>query len=271
MQMIEVLLKNTPVSVRLETEQKLEPKTSVVVSSMSGGLEFGVVKGETSNSNLEKVEFVRIATKKDVLDNCEACKYVRKLLPEIKNIANDLNLNMKIGFISTNLDRSKLIVNYTSDERVDFREMLKILSSKYKTRIEMRQIGNRDESKMLGAIGMCGRICCCKLYLSDFDKVSIKMAKNQNISLNPTRINGMCGRLLCCLKYEDEYYSEMNKKMPRIGSRVTTKDGDGTVKSNDALRETVQVEFIKDETTEIKNYPLSEITLKKSENNKGKK
>ena len=258
---IEILLNNTSVSVRIETEKKLEPKTRVVVST-STGLELGSVKGLTKNSELEHADFVRVATEKDILDNCEACKYTRSLLPEIKEIANDLNLDMKIGFISTNLDRSKLIINYTSDARVDFREMIKILGAKYKTRIEMRQIGNRDESKMLGAIGMCGRVTCCKLYLSDFDKVSIKMAKNQNLTLNPTRINGMCGRLLCCLKYEDEYYQEINKIMPKVGSTVSTSDGEGVVKSTDFLKETVTVEFSHDETTEVKTYPASEITNK---------
>ena len=258
---IEILLNNNPISVRIETEQNLEPKTCVVVSTATG-LELGTIKGLTKNLEFEHANFVRIATQKDILDNCEACKYTRSLLPEIKKIADDLNLDMKIGFISTNLDRSKLIINYTSDVRVDFREMIKILGSKYKTRIEMRQIGNRDESKMLGAIGMCGRITCCKLYLSDFDKVSIKMAKNQNITLNPTRINGMCGRLLCCLKYEDEYYKEMNKIMPKVNAKINTPDGEGVVKSTDFLKETITVEFSHDDTTEIKTYPINEIINK---------
>ncbi len=260
---VEVLLTNTPVSVRIKTNETLAPKTRVVVSTATGGLELGMVKGETKNMSLDAAEFVRVANKQDNLDNCDCCRYTRSLLPEIKKIANDLKLDMKIGFIATNLDKSKLIVNYTADDRVDFREMLKILGSKYKTRIEMRQIGNRDESKMLGAIGMCGRVCCCKLYLSDYDKVSIKMAKNQNISLNPNRINGMCGRLLCCLKYEDDYYQEMNEKMPKIGFKVNTPDGVGIVKSTDVIREIVQVEFSSNDTTEIKNYPLTDISFNK--------
>lgn len=258
---IEVLLNNTPVSVKIETEENIKPKTQVVISH-SGSLELGTIERETKNLELDLANFVRVATKDDILKNCENCKYTRTLLPEIKKIASDNGLDMKIGFISTNLDRSKLIVNYTSETRVDFRELIKILGAKYKTRIEMRQIGNRDESKMLGAIGMCGRVTCCKLYLSDFDKVSIKMAKNQNLTLNPTRINGMCGRLLCCLKYEDEYYSEMNKLMPRVGSIVKTPDGEGKVTSTDILRETIKVEFSNEDTTEIKTYTLSEITFK---------
>lgn len=173
---------------------------------------------------------------------------------------------MKIGFISTNLDRTKIVVNYTADERVDFRELIKVLASKYKTRIEMKQIGNRDESKVIGAIGICGRETCCKLFLSDFDKVSIKMAKNQNLALNPNRINGMCGRLLCCLKYEDEFYEEMQKKMPKISSIIKTPDGTGKVIALDFLKELVTVEFLKhgdEESTEIKTFNLSDISKDK--------
>lgn len=261
MQLTEILLSNTPESVFVDVSQDLEPKTYVVVQTPSGP-ELGVVKGKANNRD-DIVDFLRVATKEDMAKNCENCRYTRTLLPEIKKIADEQNLNMKIGFISTNLDKSKIVVNYTADERVDFRELIKILASKYKSRIEMRQIGNRDESKQIGALGMCGRVTCCKLYLADFDKVSIKMAKDQNIALNPNRINGMCGRLLCCLKYENEYYEEMQKKMPRNGARVTTPDGEGKVVSTDFLKETVTVEFTKEETTERKTYALDDITKKK--------
>jgi cell fate regulator YaaT (PSP1 superfamily) len=181
------------------------------------------------------------------------------LLPEIKKEVEALNLDMKVSFITTNLDRSKLIISYTADERVDFRTLIKVLAGKYKTKIEMRQIGNRDETKNIGAIAPCGRVCCCKAFLNDFDKISIKMAKNQNIALNPNRINGMCGRLLCCLKYEDEYYEEMQKKMPKINSTITTPDGKGVVTATDFLRETVSVTFTKDDSTEMKIYNLEDL------------
>lgn len=198
---------------------------------------------------------------------CENCKLARKTLTEVKQLAENLNLNMKISFVNYSLDKSKLTINYTADERIDFREMLKILTNTYKTKIEMKQIGNRDESKCVGALGVCGRETCCKAYLKDFDKVSIKMAKNQCIALNPNRINGMCGRLLCCLKYEDEFYEEMLKKMPRINAKVNTPDGIGNVASVDVLKETVNVSFKKDEeTTELKTYPLSEIKFNTKEN-----
>ena len=223
-----------------------------------------VIKNFTElKQDTEFVQIIRLATETDKKQNCENCKYARSLLPEIKKDVNKLNLNMKVGFISVSLDKSKINVNYTADDRVDFRELIKILGNKYKARIEMRQIGNRDETKQIGAIGVCGRVTCCKAFLNDFDKVSIKMAKNQNISLNPTKINGMCGRLLCCFKYEDEFYAEMQKKMPKENSFVITPDGKGTVLSRDFLKEKISVSFTKDDTTEIKVYDLKDIQISK--------
>lgn len=262
MQVTEILLFDTPSSVFIKKQDDLKINQRVVVS-VNGGNELGIVKGEKNiDETKDLANFVRLATDDDNTKRCENCKYARTLLPEIKKEADKLGLNMKVGFISTNLDRSKIVVNYTSDERVDFRELIKVLANKYKTRIEMKQIGNRDESKIVGAIGICGRVTCCKSFLSDFDKVSIKMAKNQNIALNPSRINGMCGRLLCCLKYEDEFYEEMQKKMPKISSMVSTPDGVGKVTDTDFLREKVSVELNKsneEDTTEIKVYDLNDI------------
>lgn len=253
-------------SVFARVNDNLTKNTRVVVN-MADNLELGLVKGVVEMSSPELVDVVRLASDEDNKSRCENCKYARTLLPEIKKEADKLKLNMKIGFIGVNLDRSKITVNYTADERIDFRELIKQLGAKYKCRIEMRQIGNRDESKVIGALGICGRETCCKLYLNDFDKVSIKMAKNQNIALNPNRINGMCGRLLCCLKYEDEFYEEMQKKMPKVGASVSTPDGTGKVSATDFLKETVTVTFTKDEdSTEVKTYPLEEI-----KNNKEKK
>lgn len=259
MQVTEILLMNAPISVFAEVNDEYKKNERVVVSN-NGALDLGLVKEKVNIADeTELVKIMRHATKEDNIKNCENCKYTRSILPEIKQEAQKLGLEMKIGFISTNLDRSKLMVSYTSDGRVDFRELIKILGSKYKTRIEMRQIGNRDETKQIGAMGICGRETCCKSFLNDFDKVSIKMAKNQNIALNPTRINGMCGRLLCCLKYEDEFYEDMQKKMPKINSTVLTPDGKGTVTSVDFLKEKVTVNFTKDDTSEVKIYDLEEI------------
>lgn len=260
MQAIELTLLNSSQTIySLNDKMKLN-KNDVVVVSVSNSLDLATVKAFVDvQPDLEFTEIVRLATAQDKKQNCENCKYARNILPEIKKEADKLELNMKIGFISLSLDKSKINVYYTSEERVDFRNLIKILGSNYKARIEMRQIGNRDETKQIGAIGVCGRVTCCKAFLSDFDKVSIKMAKNQNISLNPSKINGMCGRLLCCFKYEDEYYAEMQKKMPKENSVVTTPDGKGTVSSRDFLKETVTVTFTKDDTTEIKTYDLKDI------------
>lgn len=264
MQAIELNLLNLPTTIYAVSDDKTYNVKDLVVVLLNNGLDLAVVKGFSDiKQDVEYVEIVRHASAEDKKQNCENCKFARSLLPEIKKEAEKLNLDMKIGFISVSLDRNKINVNYTADDRVDFRELIKILGNKYKARIEMRQIGNRDETKQIGAIGVCGRVTCCKAFLNDFDKVSIKMAKNQNISLNPNRINGMCGRLLCCFKYEDEYYAEMQKKMPKENSYVSTPDGKGVVVARDFLKETVNVSFTKDETTEIKTYDLKDIQIAK--------
>lgn len=267
MQAVELMFLNTPITVYAVTNKTYDKK-QVLVINHNGSLDLAMVKDNVdANPDVEFVEIVRVATDEDKKINCENCKYARSLLAEIKQEADKLNLNMKIGFISVSFDKSKIIINYTAEDRVDFRELIKVLGSKYKSRIEMRQIGNRDETKQIGAIGICGRVTCCKAFLSDFDKVSIKMAKNQNISLNPTKINGMCGRLLCCFKYEDDYYAEMQKKMPKENSVVTTPDGKGTVTARDFLKETVTVTFTKDETTETKIYDLKDIQFNTKDKN----
>ena len=268
MQAIELSLLNLPQTVYAVKDNDKYKISDVVIISNNGTLDIAIVKNIVNlKQDAEYVEIVRLATDIDKKQNCENCKYARTLLPEIKQTALNLSLDMKIGFISMSFDKSKIYVNYTSDDRVDFRELIKILGTKYKARIEMRQIGNRDETKQIGAIGVCGRVTCCKAFLNDFDKVSIKMAKNQNISLNPTRINGMCGRLLCCLKYEDDYYAEMQKKMPKENAQISTPEGKGTVVARDFLKEQVSVMFSKDDTTEIKIFTLSDLQNSKDKSN----
>ena len=265
MQAIELTLLNQPQTIYSVANQNESYKAKdLVVVSINGALDLAVVKNTVDlKPDEEYAQIVRLATNEDRKQNCENCNYARKLLPEIKDTADKLNLDMKIGFVSASLDKNKISVCYTAEERVDFRELIKILGNKYKAKIEMRQIGNRDETKQIGAIGVCGRVTCCKAFLNDFDKVSIKMAKNQNISLNPTKINGMCGRLLCCFKYEDDYYAEMQNKMPKENSYIITPDGKGMVTSRDFLKETVTVTFTKDDTTEVKVYNLSDLHISK--------
>ena len=149
---------------------------------------------------------------------------------------------------------------FTSDGRVDFRELVKDLAGVFKTRIELRQIGVRDEAKMLGGLGPCGRPCCCSCFLGDFNPVSIKMAKEQNLSLSPTKISGLCGRLMCCLNYEHAHYSETHRRMPRPGSTVMTPDGRGVVLDNNAITETVRVKItLPDESFDIKSFSLETV------------
>jgi len=256
MQIIEITLVSNAMTVYAEKSLEVKRGDTVVVD-FDNSIELGIVKGEANEES--NASLIRIANLEDKKAKCENCKEAKSLIAPIKEEASKLGLEMKIGHIAFNLDKTKMTVIYTSENRVDFRELVKILGSKYKMRIEMRQIGNRDETKIVGALGTCGRVVCCNSFLNDFDKVSIKMAKNQNIALNPNRINGMCGRLLCCLKYEDEYYEEMQKKMPKVGFIISTPDGKGKVTSVDYLRETVTVSITKDESEETKVYPIEEL------------
>lgn len=174
-------------------------------------------------------------------------------------------LNMKLIDCEFTFDSSKVIFYFTSETRVDFRELVKDLASYFRIRIELRQVGIRDEAKLLGGLGPCGRPCCCSSCMGDFARVSIKMAKTQGLSLNPTKISGLCGRLMCCLQYENDYYSEVFKLMPKINSEVTTPDGKATVVSNDMLKKVVTVRFnLSDGNVELKNYNLDQIKAKQT-------
>ena len=188
-------------------------------------------------------KFVRLATKKDlnynhknVVDSSEALTYAEE---------KALELDLSMHFISSfyTFDRKQLFLSYVADNRIDFRELAKVLAQKYKTRIELRQIGVRDRAKKVGGLGPCGLFLCCSTFLTDFASVSINMAKNQFLALNPTKINGSCGRLLCCLNYEDEVYTELKKGMPNIGSLVETKEGLGKVTEVDVFKRTYKAEF----------------------------
>ena len=172
-------------------------------------------------------------------------------------------LDMKLVDVEYTFNGSKVVFYFTADGRVDFRELVKDLASVFKTRIELRQIGVRDEAKMLGGLGSCGRPVCCKAFLSDFTPVSIKMAKEQNLSLSPTKISGICGRLMCCLKYEQDAYESMRKQMPRTGREVLTPDGSGTVLENNVITERTRVKVaLNDGTFDVREYPFRELRVK---------
>lgn len=172
-------------------------------------------------------------------------------------------LNMKLIDCEFTFDNTKVIFYFTSETRVDFRELVKDLASHFRIRIELRQVGIRDEAKLLGGLGPCGRACCCSSCLGDFARVSIKMAKTQGLSLNPGKISGLCGRLMCCLQYENDYYSETYKLMPKINSEIKTPDGKAIVMSNDMLKKVVTAKItLQDGSVEIKQYPLDKIKAK---------
>ena len=178
------------------------------------------------------------------------------------------NMQMKLINVEYTFDGNKIIFYFTADGRVDFRELVKDLASIFKTRIELRQIGVRDEAKMLGGLGPCGRPCCCSQFLGDFQPVSIRMAKEQNLSLSPTKISGLCGRLMCCLNYENEHYKCMRHKLPKVGSMIKTEDGDAEVVETNAISEMITAKIIlPDNSIAVKKYTLSDIEVKMSAGN----
>lgn len=242
------------------------------------GMEIGIV--EVPSKELKEENFamklkpvVREATQDD-LDQYAENKKKEKEAEEIF-IKKSVKHNLEMNLVDTEytFDRSKLIFYFTADGRIDFRELVKELAAIFRTRIELRQIGVRDEAKTMGGIGSCGRPLCCSTWLGDFQSVSIKMAKDQNLSLNPTKISGICGRLFCCLNYEHQVYEGILKEMPNVGSIVQTPDGKGKVIETKTILEEVkvQVENKKADTIEVKKYPLSEIKVLKNFKKKEKK
>ena len=263
---IGLIFNENPKIIYYTSDKSFDLNSKLVVNTIRG-LEVGTVVSNGEGEALEELSLVREATEQDLQKVKENQKKAKELMPVVKNEIKNFNLEMKLCLIEYTLDNEKVIITYTSENRVDFRELVKSLASKLKSRIEMRQIGNRDQVQCMGAIGICGRVCCCKAHLNDFDKVTIKMAKNQGLSLNPTKLNGMCGKLLCCLKYEDDIYAEILSKMPKVGQRVSTPDGEGEVKDLNVLKEEIEVVFVKGEETEKKVYPLEVISFSKIRRN----
>lgn len=205
-------------------------------------------------------EVVRIATDNDL----RQCEHFRQKESQAFGIVKERiaahKLEMKLVKVEYAFDGSKLIASFTSGGRVDFRALVKDLAGIFKTRIELRQIGVRDEAKMITGIGSCGRSLCCSSYLNEFQPVSIKMAKEQNLSLNPTKISGVCGRLMCCLKYEQEQYEKSRKKMPKLGKEVITPQGRGIVTQMNALLETVTVRITHGDNSDLHVFQAEQVT-----------
>jgi cell fate regulator YaaT (PSP1 superfamily) len=207
--------------------------------------------GETLSPVLRKAEPEDIAKEKELDNKAE------EALIECGKMIAELNLPMKLLSAEYALDSSRLTFLFSAEERVDFRELVRRLSGKFKLRVELRQVGSRDEAKLLGSYGRCGRELCCASFLTEFTPVSIKMAKDQDLPLNPMKISGACGRLMCCLSYEGEQYRAMKAKMPKVGQRVSTKMGEATVVGNNPLKETVMVELDTEAQVEL---PLAEVS-----------
>ena len=247
---------------------KITKQDSVIVETAMGQ-ELGEViipnreiPDEKIVSPLKKV--IRIADDKDKKHHEENKKKEKEAFVVCNKKIKEHKLDMNLTDVAYNFDNSKIIFYFTADGRIDFRELVKDLAAIYKTRIELRQIGVRDEVRRIGGNGICGRELCCCSFLNNFDAVSIKMAKEQNISLNPSKISGNCGRLMCCLKYEQDVYEEKIKKLPKIGAIVKTEDGEGEVCGIETLKERIKVKFTDEEDTFYKRYELKDIKVIKN-------
>jgi cell fate regulator YaaT (PSP1 superfamily) len=235
--------------------------TNVIVET-ARGMEFGTVTAgikEVPESEivppLKKI--VRIADDNDIVQHKENVRKKQRAMELCQEKVNKHNLQMKLIDLEYTFDNSKIIFYFTADGRVDFRELVKDLAGVFKMRIELRQIGVRDEAKMVGGIGTCGKGLCCHTWLPEFEPVSIKMAKVQNLSLNPTKISGICGRLMCCLKYENDIYYELRRGMPEVGERIKSEDGIGVVLESNILENKIKVRLVLEEKTADKPEKLS--------------
>ena len=252
----------------------LKDKTPVVVNTIRG-IEMGYCVGDPFELDLneeipELKDVVRIATEEDLKNY----KRNKELEPDVvlrtKEFSKKENLEMKVLEAEYTLDQAKLIIYFESEGRVDFRELVKDLAEIYHTRIELRQVGSRDGAKVFGGIGPCGLIVCCQTFITQFDNVSVKMAKNQNLSLNPVKISGNCGKLLCCINYENELYTELRKDAPDIGDIVITPEGEAKVLTCDVLNKNLKVKYI-GEDNKFGYFKLDEVKFTPSKDKKKKK
>ena len=240
-----------------------------VIVETARGIEYGKVvlaPREVSDDSVVHPlkEVLRVATKDDDEREAQNRSKERDAFKICQKKIREHGLEMKLIDAEYTFDNNKVLFYFTADGRIDFRQLVKDLASIFKTRIELRQIGVRDETKIMGGIGICGRTLCCHAHLSEFVPVSIKMAKEQNLSLNPTKISGMCGRLMCCLKHEEETYEYLNRKLPNVGDYVTTDDGlKGEVHSVNVLRQLVKVLIENNDEKEIREYKVEQLRFKK--------
>lgn len=240
-----------------------------VIVETSMGMEYGEVAIANRQLPQEKIvaplkKIIRVATKQDAKQNEENKKQEKEAFQLCEKKIKEHGLDMKLMDVEFKFDKSKILFFFTADGRIDFRELVRDLASIYRTRIELRQVGVRDEVKRIGGNGVCGRELCCCSFLGNFETVSIKMAKEQNVSLNPSKISGNCGRLMCCLQYEQNVYEDKLKKLPKIGAIVKTEDGKGEVCGIETLKEIVKVKFKDGEDTFFKKYDAKDIKIIKN-------
>ena len=240
-----------------------------VIVETSMGMEYGEVVIANRQLPQEKIvtplkKIIRVANKDDAKKNEENKKQEKEAFKVCEKKIKEHDLEMKLLDVEFKFDKSKILFFFTADGRIDFRELVRDLAAIYKTRIELRQVGVRDEVKRLGGNGVCGRELCCCSFLGNFETVSIKMAKEQNVSLNPSKISGNCGRLMCCLQYEQNVYEEKLKKLPKIGAIVKTDDGQGEVCGLETLKEIVKVKFKDGDETFFKKYNAKDIKIIKN-------
>ena len=241
-------------------------KGKFVVVETARGIEFGecvigVKEIPESDIVAPLKSVIRVAAEEDMNKHKENKVKEKDALEICLKKIEEHGLNMKLIDVEYTFDNNKVIFYFTADGRVDFRELVKDLATIFKTRIELRQIGVRDEAKMLGGLGPCGRPLCCSTFLGDFASVSIKMAKEQNLSLNPTKISGICGRLMCCLNYEQSTYEDIRKRLPKVGSIVNIGDYNGEVISNNTVKENVKVKYKRGDEEIVEEFKIDDIDL----------
>jgi cell fate regulator YaaT (PSP1 superfamily) len=246
-------------------ELNIEDQTDVLVET-ARGIEFGKViipnrdiSQEQIVSPLKKV--IRIASDEDKIKHQENKKKEKEAYEICQKKIAAHKLEMKLVDVEYTFDNNKVLFYFTADGRVDFRELVKDLAAVFRTRIELRQIGVRDEAKIFGGVGICGQVLCCKAYLGEFHPVSIKMAKEQGLSLNPSKISGICGRLMCCLKYEQEAYEDIIRRVPKAGAIVETPDGVGTVIFVSLLKEILKVRLEKGQEADLREYKAEDVKV----------
>ncbi len=234
---------------------KLKKNLTVIVET-ERGLQFGTVTTDVIEMDKKNIHYplkrvIRISTKKDYTNHLNNLKDAKQAFDKCNELIKKHNLDMKLVEVTYTFERTQLFFTFIASERVDFRNLTKDLAKIYKTRIELRQIGPRDKAKEAGGLGPCGRPLCCSTYLYSFDNITINMAKNQNIALNPNKINGSCGRLLCCLSYEDDTYSELKKNMPKVGDIIKKEGKEGKVISVDVIKNTYKIETTEKDIIEL--------------------